>query len=1326
MMAHSGASALYIALSEGASIWAVGAARVQVISGVVDILGAEVEAGDAQEIVSAPYDGSLRITAKHVSDLRLLGTGDHHEHGEALLRRLVDSGCAIGSSLRRAVLRITEVPELKRYLHEYDTNDPGLHKEDFSCSVHGLVVVRAEPSLVAASSNVSYDTANVAAKDWRSSSAQPLQPAPLSMAARAAPSPLQAVADGISFSRHLDQFAAVVVAAAASAPLGHSSGQKQRSSHHHHHHHEAGTNRCRVTPRPIAAPQPWAASVGAILRPSPPHTQQMQMQLNGYASSMFSSAASSSSAFGGGGISGSANCTPVVMVCGPKGSGKSTYVRFLVNALLSHKRSEIRAIAAANQDAGIYPDDDSTDGHHHRHPHNRNRIDSAAAPLVAYLDLDPGQPEHTTPGLISLSLVHAPLLSPPHMRSHHGVPMMMMIPGNNSAGGSTAPPSAAEQRYYSPSASCHPASAAASTACNTSSPSTLLNNRALDAPSTLLECRFIGANSVREDPLSFILAACDLIDIYRSSVCTGGRSSGGAASNHAVPLVVNAHGWMNGFGFENLQSILSYLKPTHLMHLSASSLIFGGGSGGSGANAGLSSPSFAPGGRGAKDYFGGADNDGDDDGDDDGAGTPSGRYADGPAQSPMAMPHTRFANASSNAEVLNAPELAWQPKPSFGSAPIVRSAGVVLPAWHLIAAQPSAQSMQQRQGALVPAPAGVVAAAASSSSSFASAATAGAAAASVSAGTDGTGGAQAAASSSAAATKGQAPPRAARSPVDLRAARLLTYFLSNLRYPRYLQHTKQQLQPSESGVEGMLANVVGVGDDDAAEAADEEAKDDDLSAGVDNKHGDGSEAEGDADSSNAAPSSPNGVTANGIEGSTSYAGAGAGLDQKALLGATDAVGDSGGAGDGALDLDNGDDGGGGDDGDVDGAIDAEEEEEEEVEQDDDDMAPFPSASSSSSSSSSSPSLSVDGSVAAEGSDERNDGDELEGTDGADGADGAGAADLSALERKPLASLSTLECARLYSLVLLRSAREVFWAVLSGQRLERTCARGVQSPAWHFAKCLPLRVPACDVVTCLAASELVQLPLLLPLDAAAADASSLPLEQQQQRMQLALQQLHAKCACLEGQVVGLCSSAPSSSVSSLMSSPPASTSLSAPRTGAGSHLPMHGTARTTSASPATASDAAVQLALTSAMRLAYALQLGGGNPLSVTSSNTPLLLGTASVPAPATGSASSTAALALVPAARLPCLGLGYVRRYDRLTGQLHIVTPLPFDLVASHVDVLVGWTGAHDLPANLLYRAAPEGDPFCFDPSTVLSGRLGTASKAGQIRKNLKRKRLQK
>ena len=70
------------------------------------------------------------------------------------------------------------------------------------------------------------------------------------------------------------------------------------------------------------------------------------------------------------------------MICGPKGAGKSTFCRILANALLR------KAPVTGNRDV---PDDD----------------------CVAFLDLDPGQPEYSPPGDLSLLRLQSWNLGPP-------------------------------------------------------------------------------------------------------------------------------------------------------------------------------------------------------------------------------------------------------------------------------------------------------------------------------------------------------------------------------------------------------------------------------------------------------------------------------------------------------------------------------------------------------------------------------------------------------------------------------------------------------------------------------------------------------------------------------------------------------------------------------------------------------------------------------------------------------------------------------------------------------------------------------------------------
>ncbi|KAM7204285.1 hypothetical protein V8F20_003698 [Naviculisporaceae sp. PSN 640] len=78
--------------------------------------------------------------------------------------------------------------------------------------------------------------------------------------------------------------------------------------------------------------------------------------------------------------------TPVVFLCGPKSSGKSTFGRLLTNRLVT--------------DHGGY----------------KNKPWSA----VIVLDLDPGQPEYGPPGVISINKISAPVLSPPFCHPSDG------------------------------------------------------------------------------------------------------------------------------------------------------------------------------------------------------------------------------------------------------------------------------------------------------------------------------------------------------------------------------------------------------------------------------------------------------------------------------------------------------------------------------------------------------------------------------------------------------------------------------------------------------------------------------------------------------------------------------------------------------------------------------------------------------------------------------------------------------------------------------------------------------------------------------------------
>jgi len=94
------------------------------------------------------------------------------------------------------------------------------------------------------------------------------------------------------------------------------------------------------------------------------------------------------------------------VVCGAKGVGKSTCLRYAVNRLLSPPPSPP-------------PPSQSSSSSSSSSPPRRAASTSAAPREVAVIDCDLGQPEFNLPGTLALHVVAAPVLSPPHLRLLH-------------------------------------------------------------------------------------------------------------------------------------------------------------------------------------------------------------------------------------------------------------------------------------------------------------------------------------------------------------------------------------------------------------------------------------------------------------------------------------------------------------------------------------------------------------------------------------------------------------------------------------------------------------------------------------------------------------------------------------------------------------------------------------------------------------------------------------------------------------------------------------------------------------------------------------------
>ena len=393
-MADDTEAAAWVALSVGNAAYISGSARVSVLAGAVDVLGAQLCEGESACIVSPLHEASVPMIATTSRDVRM---SEHVPEAVNLALRSeataaagadAGAGMMVGSSFQRALLAVRPLlvgPESAAAASlRASAAASGLSLDAASLAVRGALLLRSGPEMLPLGGGSS----------------------------------LIIAADSAT--------AASDVAAAVSA---------RRSA--------SG----RISTARLTYPALWTSALASICKRAA-----------------------------------AVPADTVIFVLGAKGAGKSTFARILVNRLL----------CAGSSRTG-----------------------------VAYLDLDVGQPEHVPPGMLSLTLVHSPLLSPPHVRVAH-----------------TAASAAEATRIGVP--------------------------HALEPAVSLLAARYFGDDSPAADPALFCAAARELF---------AERAAHSTASN--APLVVNCHGWLRGAGHTTLQDALLAMRPSDVVFLDSSA----GGSG---------------------------------------------------------------------------------------------------------------------------------------------------------------------------------------------------------------------------------------------------------------------------------------------------------------------------------------------------------------------------------------------------------------------------------------------------------------------------------------------------------------------------------------------------------------------------------------------------------------------------------------------------------------------------------------------------------------------------------------------------------------------------
>lgn len=256
-------------------------------------------------------------------------------------------------------------------------------------------------------------------------------------------------------------------------------------------------------PRQLLVPQDWQAAIQEVVGAS--------------LAAVGDNSHASQAAAAHGGAQGSP-APPTVAVAGPKGAGKSSLARLLVNQLLNHH------------------------------------------PVVAYLDTDCGQPEVTPPGMVSVTLLTQPLLGAPytHLRQPHFSHYMGDLSPEADPELYTAAVASLYRWYCSPACQSATQQLISSSSAH-SSDATAVGAAPGPGSGTPSKAKTTGSVKGKQQP-------SDKAASTATKPAAEGATSVPAPFSWP-PLVVNLHGWVTGLGCDLTAELTRIIGPSHMLQV---------------------------------------------------------------------------------------------------------------------------------------------------------------------------------------------------------------------------------------------------------------------------------------------------------------------------------------------------------------------------------------------------------------------------------------------------------------------------------------------------------------------------------------------------------------------------------------------------------------------------------------------------------------------------------------------------------------------------------------------------------------------------------------